>query len=231
MSATGEPAGETVTDSQRIAQLLQQLRTRRAAIAVQAGPEAASTLLLDVDPASGVMVLDALFPPAAQQRLRAGAALAFTARLDGIALRGTLQVEKIEAHRDGALVHVAAPASLVWAQRRAAFRVAVEGTLPAGHVLHSGARHRAYFLDLSVLGLGARLAGDLPLTGGTHMNCEINLPGGAVLTTIEVRSTSRGPGHVRIGARYLELTRRQHALLENATAELQRKALQRSRAA
>lgn len=222
--------GETVTDAQRIASLLQQLRTRRAAIAVQLGGEAASTLLLDVAPASGTLVLDALFPPSAQARLESGSVLGFNSRIDGIAVRGALRVERIEPHPDGALIHVGVPASLNWAQRRAAFRVGVEGALPAGQVLHAGERHRAQFVDLSVLGLAARLTGEIPLSGGTHMTCEMNLPGGQVITGIEVRSTTRGPGHVRIGARYLELTQRQRALLEATTANLQRTALKRTRA-
>lgn len=224
-----EAGSETVTEAGRITQLLHQLRARRAALAVQAGPEAASSLILEYDATRGLLVLDGLFPPSAQARLEEGSTLGFSSRLDGIAVRGTLQVERLHPHRDGALIVAVAPRSLVYSQRRAAFRVAVDGALPAGHVLYSGSRHRANFLDLSVLGLAARLPGEIPVDNGARMTCEMNLPGGGVLTSIEVRSTTRGPGHVRIGARYLELNRRQRALLEQTTTNLQRNALKRAR--
>jgi c-di-GMP-binding flagellar brake protein YcgR len=219
--------GGRITAPRQVERLLHSLRARHATLAAQAGPHTGSTLILGIDFVHGALLLDGLFPPEAQAAVVPGAALAFSTRLDGAALRGQVRVRSIEERPGGPVLHADLPAELEYVQRRAAYRVQVHAPLPPASLLHQGLRHRALLLDVSVLGLGARIDGEPAIAGGARMTCELQLPGAQMLAELEVRSARHEEGFTRIGGRYVELAPRQRALLEQATAQLQRATLQR----
>lgn len=217
---------ERVHEPRRILYLLQQLKTRRATIATrpQTSPMTASTLVVNVAP--GVVLLDALFPSPAQAAVKRGTVLEFSARLDGIDLKGRLRVRDVESRRDGDLVVAEMPRELLWSQKRAVYRVPALA-LPSSQLLVRGGRFRTRLIDLSVLGLGAEVAMEEALDTGSRAICELVLPDRMLIAGVEIRSASGAPGRIRIGSRYLELSRTQRHALELATSRLQREALQR----
>lgn len=223
-------APERLVDPRRIAYLLQQLHARRATLALRApaSPVAASSLVLAVDPGRGAVLLDALFPSPAQAAVRSGAELPFSARLDGVAVEGRLRVRAVEPRRDGDVIVAELPRELLWVQRRAAFRVPVSGWA-SSQVIAQGARHRARIVDVSVLGLGATLASEVPVPAGAETLWELHLPQGSITAPVLVRSARREPGGVlRLGGQYARLAPPQWLLLERTVAQLQRAGLQGS---
>lgn len=217
---------ERILDPRRILHVLQQLQARRATLAArpQPAPVAASTVILGAD-ASGV-VLDALFPAAAQRIVRPGTPLEFSARLDGVAVEGALRVRAVEPRGDGDLIRAELPRELRWSQRRAAYRVPVHG-LPVAQLRYDGRHFRAQVLDLSVLGLGASVATEDPFAPGRDSVWELRLPEAPLVTGLRICSAVRGGGSVRLGGRYLELSRAQRQALQKAVTDFQRTALRR----
>lgn len=229
MTAAGAP--ERIHDPRRILRLLQQLKVRRATLAAQPlpAPLTASTLVIDVDETHGSVALDELFPSPAQRAVQPGTLLEFTARLDGIALQGRLRVQRIERRGDGEVLVAGVPAEILWIQRRAAYRVPVEG-MPAAELLIRGQRYRTKVVDLSVGGFGVEVATDDALAEGSHGTCELNLPGAQVVAGVEVRSAAKALGRLRLGVRYTDLSATQRSALEHVIARLQRSALQKQHA-
>ena len=219
-------APERVHDPRRILHLLTQMKVRRVTLSTRPFPSpiTGSTLVLGVE--GGTLQLDTLFPSPAQSAVRRGTMLEFTTRLDGIDLKGRLRVRDVESRRDGDLVIAEIPRELLWSQKRAAYRVHVVG-LPSSQLLLHGSRFRTRVLDLSVLGLGAEVRMDGVIDTGTHAIFELVLPEQQLITSLEIRSAHEHAGVVRIGGRYLELSRAQRQVLEQTTLRLQREALQR----
>lgn len=222
---------ERVHDPRRILYLLQQFKTRRATLATRPYPSPITASTLVVDVSQGTVMLDALFPSPAQAAVHAGTLLDFSTRLDGIEVKGRLRVRDVERRRDGDVVVAEVPRELLWSQKRAAYRVPAI-SLPSSQLLVRGGRFRTHIIDLSVLGLGAEVAMDVELDAGSQAICELALPGHhQLIAGLEIRSASGPPGRMRIGGKYLELSRSQRSAIELATSRLQREALQRQQQA
>lgn len=221
-------APERVHEPRRILYLLQQFRKRRVTLATRPWPSPITASTMVVEVSGGTVMLDALFPSPAQAAVHRGTVLEFSTRLDGIDVKGRLRVREVERRNDGDVVVAEVPRELLWSQKRSAYRVPALA-LPGSHLLVRGGRFRTRVIDLSVLGLGVEVAMDLALDTGSQAICELVLPGQQLIAGLEIRSAGGPPGRMRIGGKYLELSRSQRLALELATSRLQRDALQRQR--
>jgi len=237
-AASGNLPSAAIDPRQLRHQHLLRLFEARSLLEVRiAGQDAAfQSVILELVPDAGYLVLDAFNPIHGNEYAQARTALTIRARCRGQDMRfETVIAERAIAHR---LPYYKAlyPDKVVTEQRRRTPRVVVpfDRGVVVRFMLDDGARVRGELRDLSAGGFCARLlSGDTErLLKAPHLihRCVIELPTGEqVESAWEVRHqySSRARSAPRIGVCFIDLERRHEQELARSLAELAR-ARQRS---
>jgi flagellar brake protein len=184
-SATGYPGvSEKISLPARIASLLRRVHEERASltITVAESDNRYQSLVLEVNPAQGYVLLDELHPPEGHRRFLAAKKFHAHVHLKGvdISFDGILQ----KSIQDGGtpLYQIALPALMLYSQRRTSFRAPVGAGLTIPVILNDKnlLRLQGLLCDISIGGIGLRLRSDPSLAidnGSIFSNCEIQIPG------------------------------------------------------
>ncbi len=222
------PAAEEallLKDAQRIAGLLQRSLDSRVLLnlSMPGVLKPACSMLVGIDRSHQRLQLDA--PPAARAP-QPGTSLRIGARLDGA--RFEFVSDFVDADRFRWIV--ALPAEALYLQRRSTFRLRVT-RLPGiigTHFFDHSQRFRGQLIDISALGLCARLSPGSDVLVGANMECVIDLHDSHVSCRAEVRWRRRSSAGIEIGILFEDLAPPQQQRLTFAIAALQRQLLRRA---
>ncbi len=235
LPASGGPDLSEVSLPTQIAHILQRLARHHALITVSLPQceEFFSSTILALDRESGVLSIDELNPEEGHALLLARKRLRISARLKGIAVDFETTLQDVRQEDGIAIYSVALPTLLHYHQRRAHFRAVIGAAHEVPIVLQTS--HGRYVEgrvhDISPGGIGAlfqRVAADEFQRGERHENCVIELPRGhTVQSTLEVCfvDPSEAPAQLRLGGRFVELSRGNEHVIARFIADLERQRL------
>lgn len=115
------------------------------------------------------------------------------------------------------------------AQRRAAFRVPVPDPnwIAATLLGDDGEAAGAIVLDLSRIGMSARLSGEIELPRGTRLRCRLVLEDAPIETEVTVRHCGSHSDSTRLGMEFTALSPLHDSAISRAVFRLQRYLLRR----
>ena len=213
-----------IEDRRQIAALLGRVLHARSLLSLSLGEgEQCSSLLLEVSPLRGCLLIDAPFPDIP---LSPGTPLLISGQLDGGRFVFRTSVEAPTLASSGDLLQLRFPERLQYRERRGAFRITLPANiaLPASQFTHDGMIFRGMLADLSRSGAATVVTGRRGAPG-EELQCVLRLPGTSLQTRAEVRSRHERQGQLRLGLRLVDLTPAQDAMLSTEIAALQRMVL------
>ena len=213
-----------IEDRRQIAALLGRVLHARSLLSLNLGEgELCSSLLLEVSPLRGCLLIDAPFPDIP---LSTGTQVLVSGQLDGgrFIFRSTVEAPTMASGAD--LVQLRFPERVQYRERRGAFRIALPANtgLPLSQFTHDGMSFRGMLADLSRGGAATVVTGGRGAPG-EELQCLLRLPGTTLQTRAEVRSRHERNGQLRLGLRMVDLTPAQDAMLSAEIATLQRMVL------
>lgn len=232
------PAGdfETASTSTKINALLQSLLQQNSLlnIELEKNTERYTSILLDADEESAMLVFDAFHPTPTEHAFTPYAVAKVRVQNCGADISFAINIELVHT-TDGQVQYRAAyPKSINYLQRRGAFRVPVSAMSPADVYIYldKGKTFTGALRDISVSGMCIRFPPKtkLPETWPEEVSCEIILSSGKKLRTqfkvchIKQHQPSR---NFFLGVAFLHLDKAQERAIEKLVAELQRKSRQR----
>jgi len=230
--ATGPAALQPVDPRDGRHQLLNRLFESRCLLSLRFAYDRAvyQTAIIELAPAAGYCVLDALVPQEGNALASALSAIHLQARLGGLDLKFASRITARGSHDGLPYYQAVYPSVIEQPQRRREYRVNIP--FDRGIAMHfrgaGGVSLRGELRDLSASGFCARLlSGDarqLEAPAARRGDCDIELPGGAITVTIGVCHVmpSRGRSAPRIGACFIDLDPRTERHLERCVATLER---------
>ncbi len=230
------PDSEMITDPGRIAGLLDRLAKRHTLLTVfiPGHPGHYTSCIVHVD--RPYVLLDELVPADGHRLLLAERTLRVTGKLDGIDIRFTATLERVEERDDIITYYVNLPALLEYRQRRVDYRAHVPMARTLRVVIDCNAATviEGRLQDLSHGGAGIAVAHDThAMEPGRLYECAVELPDGVWLYCgVELRHAKNIPTRERrlYGARFVDLSPVQSRLLRNCITALERELI-RKRAA
>lgn len=192
-----------------------------------------NSAILEVDSNQGYLLLDELNPVDGHQRLAAGSQLRASCRIRGVELSFGTTVREIGGESGVAYYRVAMPNELHYQQRREHYRVEVGRGLviPVYLFLDSDGKVEGQLCDLSAGGLRLRLETTSPVKRGQRIDrCTIPLAKGDELSAaLEVRYArfEDNAKWLRIGARFLDLSRAQRNRIRRFVAQVERELIRK----
>jgi len=238
--AEAEPAADGAQELRsepRILALLERVLEHKTllTVAVQGLDELYTSMVLEVVPEAGYLVLDELRPRDGHDALHPGRVLHVSCRLGCVSLAFSSAAQRIASAEDGAYYQVPLPDRMRYFQKRGAHRapVPVSDARPVLFVLEDGRSLAGELRDLSVGGFSARLNPGAPhrLSEGDYIGrCLVHLDGERTIETpvtvchLDDRQRSRRP---RMGLRFAGLGPQQLRAVEAAVAALERRQLRR----
>ncbi len=219
----------------QIAHILQRLARHHTLITVSL-PECEdsfSSTILKLERDAGVLCIDELNPEHGHELLLAQKRLRISARLKGVAVDFETTLQDVKKEDGIAIYSVAIPAMLHYHQRRAHFRAVIGPAYEVPVVLEmsDGRLHEGQVHDISPGGIGARfqhLAANELRCGARIENCAIKLPRGHTIhSALEVCfvDPSEAPAQLKVGGRFVELTRANEHMIARFIADLERQRL------
>ncbi|AXQ30412.1 hypothetical protein D0B54_17785 [Solimonas sp. K1W22B-7] len=234
LSSVIAPAAERdrtaiIEERRQIAALLGRVLHARSLLSLGLGEgELCSSLLLEVAPLRGCLLIDAPFP---EVPLSPGTQVLVSGQLDGgrFVFRSTVESPTQAVNND--LLQLRFPERVQYRERRGAFRIALpaQTALPPSQFTHDGVIFRGLLADLSRGGAATVVSGGRG-SPGDELQCLLRLPGTSIQTRAEVRSRHERNGQLRLGLRLLDLTPQQDQMLSAEIASLQRMVLRGKRA-
>lgn len=218
-----------IEDRRQIAALLGRVLHARSLLSLGLGEgELCSSLLLEVAPLRGCLLIDAPFP---EVPLSPGTQVLVSGQLDGgrFVFRSTVEAPTMAVSDE--LLQLRFPERLQYRERRGNFRISLpaQTALPASQFSHDGLVFNGLIADLSRDGAGTLIPHNGRGAPGEELLCLLRLPGTSLQTRAEVRSRHERSGQLRLGLRLLDLTPQQDALLSAEIATLQRMVLRSKR--
>ncbi len=234
VSSRGGDASEVTLPTQ-IAHVLQRLTRHHTLITVSL-PECEnsfSSTILAFDRATGTLSIDELNPEEGHALLLARRVLRVSARLKGIAVDFETTLQEVSQEDGIAIYKVAIPTLLHYHQRRAHFRavIGVAHEVPIILETNEGRVIEGRVHDISPGGIGALFQQQTPdvLQCGERVeHCVIRLPRNqTVQSALEVCfvDPSEAPAQLRMGGRFVDLTRGNEHLIARFIADLERQRL------
>jgi len=220
-----DPRSNVLTERRQIAGLLGRVLRARPLLSIRFGDgEAHSSLLLEVAPLHGCLLLDAPFPTLL---LHPGATVMVSGRLEGGHFAFSSVVESPTLSAEEGLLQLGFPERLQYRERRGSFRLAIptQFALPLSDFSHARGRFRGSLADLSREGAGALLDSDPGTREGSLVSCLLRLSASNLPAVAQVRSRRDDGARLRLGLQLLKLTSAQEALLSAELAALQRRSL------
>lgn len=220
---------QRISNPRQQARLLNQLRQQHCPLSVRipaAGKNRYTSAIVEVDAEHRRIHLDELNPAAGHQRMAVGTEIRVDTRAHGVETRFRTRVKSI-GEADGICYYVVPfPEYITYHQRRAYHRVPVRLTLQSHATLRGDHdRFQVRLTDLSVGGFGGTAAQDAPLAPAKTYRCVLELHGAQPLTAeIEIRYVKRDTvyPHLRFGASFLGLDKRQRTRVEKLVMALER---------
>jgi c-di-GMP-binding flagellar brake protein YcgR len=190
-----------VDDPDVIRVLLARLIAARSPVFVfvEGDDERYGTSLLEIDAAAGALIADELYPQRGHARMRTGAKLRLSSRLDGVEMRFRSSVRAIDADGDVAAYMLDLPHELDHREQRAVHRTR---TLEIAAELREAesAPLRARVLDISIDGIQLAVRAPQPFAETARCACTVWLPSGAFDAWIEITRVRRATHYPRRGA-------------------------------
>lgn len=229
--------GDKIADPRQIAALLKRLQSARLllTVIVQGAEGQFNSMILDVDPHQGVLLLDELTPREGHNKLMRSRRLRVYAQLRGVNINFVAEVADVTNSADGAAYRLPLPESLFYLQRRAYYRVEVPRS---AHIAFTftreyGDEYRGYIADLSLGGVAGRVIiakeqAPILQIGEILSPCAlIFTPKEQVPCKFEVRfpQYNEEAGELRIGLRFAEIERTDLKRVERYIMSLQRERL------
>jgi c-di-GMP-binding flagellar brake protein YcgR len=190
-----------LTDPDVIRVMLARLVAARCPVFVfvEGDDERYATVLLEIDAAAGVLIADELNPRRGNTRMRRGAKLKVSSRLDGVEMRFRTTVRAIDNDSDAAAYMLEVPTALDHREQRAVLRtrtsaVAAELRDP------DNAPIRARVLDLSIGGMRLAVRSPHPLREAMHCDCTVTLPTGAFDARLAITHVRAAEARSRVGS-------------------------------
>lgn len=226
---------EKVTHGPQIAGLLKRVRDQRVLLSVRVpGSDVIyNSLLLDVDPARNLILLDELNPSTGHELACKARQLRIRCQCQGVELSFVCPIEIGKGQSGVSFYRAPLPDSINYLQRRGSYRIRIglNMHIPVALPLAPETRLEGELFDLSMGGLGANLPNQIELTRGQIIeSCTLELPNGEPLTTeIEIRFVriDRASQSQRIGASFRNLAPQQQSLLRRIVTQLEREMLRR----
>jgi c-di-GMP-binding flagellar brake protein YcgR len=229
-----DSGGYRISASAQIVSILKNLMKGRAMISVNLPHEEQQypSAILKIDDSINAFYLDELNDAAAHQRFSAAKRIEVEARLDGVLVRFSSELQKAGKSKDGiGFYRAALPLFLFYFQRRDTHRIKITrqqpyltGKLRSNHQPIDGHLH-----DISIGGIGliseTKLIlqrGDLIvqnrflLPGGEEMHCDLEI---RFLQEMKQQSI------LRIGCQFTQLTSSEQQLITQEIARLEREQL------
>lgn len=229
---TDNATDKSVTDPQRIAQLLNRMVDRHTLLTVLLPDSNApyNSAILKIDTAAGYLLLDELTPAAGHRRLAVDSELKISGRLDGIEFAFHTVIIGLDESGGIAFYKAHLPERMFYNQRRSHYRARVSGAHPVSVHLSrpDGRLSTADLRDISLGGLRARLkrGADISVTRGSHItHCAVDLPKqGQVACTLQVVHVhnSEPSGVVTFGGRFVDLSKEHQSAIQRFIAGLER---------
>jgi c-di-GMP-binding flagellar brake protein YcgR len=210
--------------------LLESIRRHGLLLQLDAGAsvEPAASTLLALDEAGRMLVLDA---PRRQQHaeFRPGRHIGIETTHEGIRLRFRCRIRSAGEHQGRPALLVDWPGEVEYQQRRKSFRVRLYGVSDAQLDLFLDGRFslRAKMVDVSAEGFAALVDPDAPLSANERIECAVRIDENMITAMAEIRNLRAvyDDRYLRLGARFLDLQRRDRLRLERLVRELERRTI------
>ena len=222
------PDSELIRDPARVVPLLERLAQRHAPLTVKipGRDEHYTSYIVEVDRQS--LLLDELLPASGQSFLQQQRVLQATAKLDGIDIRFTTPLERVEHQKNVLTYYMDLPEQIEYRQRRLSYRVPI----PLSRELHviiendEGAVFEGVLHDLSHGGAGMVFPDSEPVVKpGLLHECAVELIDDEWLyAAVELRYSKNIPSRKRqlIGARFQDLSHEQSHMVGRCINALER---------
>jgi c-di-GMP-binding flagellar brake protein YcgR len=230
---------ELITLPAQIAGVLKRLQEAHVLLRVSIPGEHQAYLsaLLEVHPVDGYLLLDEINPPEGNAALQRTRRLGVSAQLQGVDISFTTELLDAGSNEQIAYYRLAMPKGLRYVQRRTSFRARINlaRMVPVMLTRDDGTTLEGQLFDISVGGIGTRhkpAKSSIIQQGEIWNECVIRLDGKQeVHSAIEVcfiGEDSRTK-QMRLGGKFINLTRPQLKLIENFVAALERDWLKKLR--
>lgn len=228
-----------VTQPVQIAGILRRLQDAHALVHVSlpGGNESWLSAILEVHPTLGHLIIDELTPRDGNALLLKARRVIVSAQIQGVDISFAANLIDSGASDGVNFYRVALPESVRYWQRRASYRARVSAALLIPVTLRQGDELviNGELFDISAGGIGTRHRerhGPVPLLGEVWEDCRIQLPEmQEVQCALEIRYVGQDErsGHLRLGGRFVNITRPQLKLVETFVAHLERENLRKIR--
>ncbi len=230
-----QSAGEKITDPAQIARLLERIMESRSLLAVTIpGVNAIyNSAILGVLSEDRCLLLDELNPEDGHKHVINATKFHSFTRHRGVEIHFASRVLEVGQEAQGAFYRVAFPETVDYKQRRESYRVRIGLSQNISVTIENGEAKpltgRVY--DISAGGLGAYVDRNTRLSVGQVLpSCTVQLPGNKQISSaIEIRyaKLDEQTGDLRIGARFLNLSRTERNTIEKFIAALEREMLRK----
>lgn len=190
-----------LTDPDVIRVLLARLVAARCPVFVfiEGDDERYGTVLLEIDAAARALIADELIPKRGHARMRRGAKLKVSSRLDGVEVRFRSSVRAVDVDTTVAAYMLDLPDALDYREQRAVKRMRTfEVTAELRDA--DGAPVPARVLDLSIDGLRVSVPTPHPFGEAARCSCTVWLPSGPIEAGIAIMRVRRAPERAQRGA-------------------------------
>lgn len=229
-----EHAKYLVSSRQEIAQILRALSRQNEMVTAyfNHGNEFFLTSIVEVDSASGNLIVDCGSDEEANRRALAADKIVFVTNLDRIKIQFNTKALVQFNHQGRPAFRTRLPTSVLKLQRREYYRLVTPMRSPLHCTIPdlAGARHEVIVADISVGGVGiSGLPQEAPLERGQLLaQCRILLPEeGTVMSTLEVRSLQQstlrsGELVLRAGCLFVDIPAAHQAMIQRYIIRIDR---------
>jgi c-di-GMP-binding flagellar brake protein YcgR len=166
---------------------------------IEGDDERFATVLLEIDVAARVLIADELIPKHGHKRMRRGAKLKISSRLDGVEVRFRSAVRAVDADSQLSAYMLDLPDALDYREQRASKRTRTfEVTAELRD--EQGAPVPARVLDISIEGMRLSIPAPHPFNEAARCSCTVWLPGGSIEAGIAIMRVRRAPERPQRGA-------------------------------
>jgi c-di-GMP-binding flagellar brake protein YcgR len=176
-----------------------------------------ATSLLEIDAAAGALIVDELIPRHGHERMRRGAKLRFSTRLDGVEMRFRASVRAIDADGTVAAYMFDLPIALDHREQRAVLRTRTREVAAELRDADTATVH-ARVLDLSMGGLRLAVRTPHPLVDASEWDCTVVLPTCSFDTRIAITHVRRAAGRTHAGHHHEDVLGARFAALGSSAA-------------
>lgn len=231
---------QVVTNPEYIASVLRRLQEAHTllTVVVPGDNQAYLSVMLELHPADGYLLLDELNSAAGNLGLLQARRFSVHAQLNGVDINFTTELQSAGHHVQAGYYRVKLPGSMRYRQRRASYRarISLAHVVPVLLTREDGTTLNGELIDISTGGIGTHHKNAAPEKlhqGGVWDECLIRLPGHAddIRSPLEIcfAGEDRRSHKLRVGGKFLNLAPAQIKVIENFVAAIEREWLKKKR--